>query len=324
MKRAALAFSALVALAGCKKSGAADDSTIGRGIDLETMRPNEAAQVVLEFQSKYGASPPPKPSPDFQVRSMAQVLKIIQADRVVDFEKARMFAAGKAGPEALSVRSYLETSMAGALLLAAAILDEQRRQDVTELHQASQSRPLESEEDRREERDRAALLRAKTADLRKVVRALRVLSEAPLEAGSEMAQQAIRQDPQMQFAYLANANYYRLRGLWREFDQMMRYARDTERGESPPIQTYLRAMEALERYADDVKCRELLEETLERNPEFVRAQANLVLVDRDIDDKYRQLQKLRAMSPNHLVVRTAGPIIEQEYVTAQQLRGAFE
>ena len=324
MKRAALVLVALVALAGCKKPGATDDSTIGDGIDLETMRPDEAAQVVLEFQRKYGASPPPQPSANLEVRSMAQVLEIVRADRLVDYEKARMFAAGKAGPEALSVRSYLETSLAGALLLAAAILDEQRRQDVTELRQASQSRPLESEEDRRKERDRAAMLKAKTADLRKVVRALRVLSEEPLEAGSEMAQQAIRQDPQMQFGYLANANYYRLRGSWREFDQMMRYARDTEKGESPPIRTYLRAMEALERYVDDAKCRELLEDTLARSPEFVRAQANLVLVDRDIDDKYRQLQKLREMSPNHLVVRTAGPIIEQEYVTAQQLRGAFE
>ncbi|MEM8606431.1 MAG: hypothetical protein AAGF92_04975 [Myxococcota bacterium] len=321
MKRAALFFCALLILQACSSSTATvDDSTIGSGISLETMRPQEAAQIVEEFQVKYGI--PPVAAPDVQITSMAQVLEIIRGDKLRDFEEAREFTAGKQGPEALTIRSYLETSFAGALLLAAAILEEERRQDMTELRQASQTRPLEDDADRTEDQQRAAQLKTKTEDLRKVVRALKVLSEEPLESGSDLAEQAIRQDPRAQLAYLANANYYRLRETWLEFDRMMRYAEDTETGQNPPVKTYLRAMEAMERYVDQTAAKELLEETLAQRPDFVRAQANLVLVDRNIEEKYAQLQKLKAMSPNHIVVRLAGPIIEEEYTTSQQIKSA--
>lgn len=321
MKRTALLCLSLVVLIACSKSGSGDSSTIGNGIDIETMRPAEAGQVVTEFQKKYGIET--VEPPDVPVTSMAQVLEIIRGDRFSEFEEAREFTAGKQGSEALTIRSYLETSYAGALLLAAAILEEERRQDMTELRQVSQARPLEGAADKSTDQTRAQRLQMKTADLRKVVRALNVLSEEPLVAGADLAEQAIRQDSQSQLAYLANANYYRLRGSWLEFDRMMRYADDTETGNNPPVKTYLRAMEALQRYVDSAKCKELLEETLARRPDFVRAQANLVLVDNNIDDKYAQLQKLREMSPRHIVVRLAGPMIEQEYVTAQELKNAI-
>lgn len=53
---------------------------------------------------------------------------------------------------------------------------------------------------------------------------------------------------------------------------MMRYAEDVEAGDDPPVKTYLRAMEALERYDDNEKAKELLQETLAKRSEFVRAQ----------------------------------------------------
>jgi hypothetical protein len=323
MKRTVLLFWALVVFNACaSKSGPGDNATIGKGIDVESMRPPEAARVVAEFQAKYGMES--LPAANAQVTSMAQVLQIIRGDRFSEFEEARAFAAGKQGPEALAIRSYLETSYAGALVLAAAILEEERKQDMTELRQVSQARPLEADRDQAAGQARAQQLKTKTHDLRKVIRALKVLSEEPLVSGSDLAEQAIRQDPKSQLAYLANANYYRLRRSWLEFDRMMRYAEDTETGDNPPAKTYLRAMEALERYVDSAKCKELLEETLARRPDFVRAQANLVLVDRDVEDTYAQLQKLRDMSPNHIVVRLAGPMIEEEYITAQQLKSALQ
>ncbi|MDH3727600.1 MAG: hypothetical protein OER77_08725, partial [Myxococcales bacterium] len=228
MKRTVCAFVLVFAVGACasSKSATNDGSTIGQGIDVETMRPPEAAQVVAEFQKKYGIES--VPAPDTQVTSMAQVLEIIRGDRFSEFEAARAFTAGKQGSEALTIRSYLETSYAGALLLAAAILEEERKQNMTELRQASQSRPLEADQDQAADQARAQQLKTKTDDLRMVVRALKVLSEEPLVSGADLAEQAIRQDSQSQLAYLANANYYRLRGSWLEFDRMMRYAEDTE------------------------------------------------------------------------------------------------
>ena len=322
MKRTAYVFLLMVVLSACasSKSSTNDGSTIGKDIDVETMRPPEAAQVVREFQQAYGI--PPLPAPDTPVTSMAQVLEIIRGDRLPEYEAARRFAAGRQGAEALTLRAYLDLSYAGALMTAAWILDEERRQDLTELRQLTQGRPLEDSEAAKADQARAAKLKAKTADLRKVVRALRVLSEEPLRSGSDLAEQAIRQDPKAQLAYYANANYFRLRGHWLEFDRMMRYGAEGE--ETPPIHSYLRAMEAFERYVDPARCETLLKETLAKRPDFVRAQANLVLVDEGTEAKHEELQRLKQLSPTHLVVRLAGPMIEQEFQTAQELNSAFQ
>ncbi len=311
----------ILALSACasSKSSTNDGSTIGKGVDLETMRPPEAAQVVQEFQKAYGI--PPIPPPDTPVTSMAQVLEIIRGDRLPEYEAARRFAAGRQGAEALTVRGYLELSYAGALMTAAWILDHQRRRDLTELRQLSLSRPLEQGETGAQDEARAAKLKTKTADLQKVVRALRVLAEEPLVAGADLIKQAISQDPKAQLAYLANANYFRLRGDWLEYDRMMRYA--DEGPEDPPVRTFLRAMEAFERYVDPARCEMLLKQTVAKRPDFVRAQANLVLVNEDIGEKYAELQALKQMSPNHLVVRLAGPMIEEEYETSQELKGVL-
>jgi hypothetical protein len=321
MKRTVCALLLMFVLGACasSKSSTNDGSTIGKDISVEAMRPPEAAQVIREFQKAYGI--PPVPPPDTPVTSMAQVLEIIRGDRLPEFEAARRFAAGRQGPEALTLRAYLDLTYAGALMTAAWILDEERRQDLTELRQLTVSRPLEGSETAKEDQARAAKLQAKTADLRKVVRALRVLSEEPLRSGSDLAEQAIRQDPKAQLAYLANANYFRLRGHWLEYDRMMRYA--DEGAEDPPVRTYLRAMEAFERYVDPDRCRKLLEETLAKRPDFVRAQANLVLVSDSTEDKYAALQALKAVSPMHLVVRLAGPTIEQEFQTSEELKSAL-
>jgi len=320
MKRPVGVLLLALALSACasNKSSTSDGSTIGKGIDVETMRPQEAAQVVREFQETYGVSPVAPPGTP--VTSMAQVLEIIQQDRLPEYDEARRFAAGRQGAEALTLRAYLDLSYAGALMTAAYILEEERRQDLTELRQLSQARPLEDPKGSKADQERAARLKTKSSDLRKVVRALRVLSEEPLRSGSDLAEQAIRQDPRAQLAYYANANYFRLRGQWLEFDRMMRYGEDGPL--DPPIRTYLRGMEAFERYVDPRRCEELLKETLEKNPDFVRAQANLVLVDESTEAKYDELQRLKAMSPNHLVVRLAGPMIEEEYRTIQELDAA--
>lgn len=321
MKQTAVVAVWCLALVACasSKSSSNDPSTIGKDIDVETMRPPEAAQVVREFQEAYGI--PPVAPPGTPVTSMAQVLEIIRGDRLPEFDKARRFAAGRQGAEALTLRAYLDLSYAGALMTAAWILEERRRQDMTELRQLQQARPLEGGERNAEDQARAAELQKTTADLRKVIRALRVLSEEPLRSGSDLAEQAIRQDPKAQLAYLANANYFRLRGHWLEYDRMMRYA--DEGAGNPPVRTFLRAMESFERYVDPRRAEQLLKETLAARPDFVRAQANLVLIDEGTRAKYEELQRLKAVSPNHLVVRLAGPMIEQEHQTTEELDAAF-
>ncbi|HET6415404.1 MAG TPA: hypothetical protein VFG22_03860, partial [Polyangiales bacterium] len=91
-----------------------------------------------------------------------------------------------------------------------------------------------------------------------------------------------------------------------------------------PVRTFLRAMEAFERYVDPDRCVKLLKETLAMRPDLVRAQADLVLVSESIDARYAELQALKKISPTHIVVRLSGRMIEEEYETAKELQGAFK
>ena len=315
--RPILVAALVLSACGSSQTSTNDASSIGAGVDIETKSPQEAAKVLEEFRIKYGLERTPADSPP--ITSMAQVLEIIRHDQLRDFDAAREFAIGKQGPEALTIRAWLELSLAGAMLTAAAILEGERQQDVTELRQLQQPRSFgEPGED---QTAKIAKLKTRSSDLRKVVRALRVLSEEPLTSGEQLAEDAIHQDPKLQLGYLAQANYYRLRGNWLEFDRMMKYADDS--AADPPVRSFLRGMEALERYVNAEKCRMLLAEALQKRPDFVRAQANLVLAERDINAKHAELQKLRAMSPNNLVVALAGNMIDEEYQTSVELRGVL-
>ncbi|MBW1907869.1 MAG: hypothetical protein JRJ24_21840 [Deltaproteobacteria bacterium] len=97
MKRTVSAFLMMVVLSACasSKSSTNDGSTIGKDVDVETMRPPEAAQVVREFQEAYGI--PPVPAPDTPVTSMAQVLEIIRGDRLPEFEEALCIGTTRPG-----------------------------------------------------------------------------------------------------------------------------------------------------------------------------------------------------------------------------------
>lgn len=295
-------------------------SRIGSDINVETLQPHEAAQIVQEFSAKYGAEPPSEVTQE--VASMAEVRDIIRADRLTDYETARRFTAGKHGAEALTVRAYLELSQGSAMLTTAAILEERRTQAMTELRQLTGPSAYRgaSEEASKGDASRTERLRMRTEDLRKVVHALQLLAHEPISMGADFAKQAVRHDPKNQRAHLARADAFRLQGEWLEFDRMMRHANDL--GENPPMGTYLRAMEALERYADFAKCRELLRQMLRREPEFVRAQANLVLASKDVARRHEELQRLKEQSAEHIVVRLAGPMIEREYQTVKELAHA--
>ena len=67
MKRTVGALLLMFVLGACasSKSSTNDGSTIGKDIDVEKMRPPEAAQVIREFQQAYGI--PPVPPPDTPV-----------------------------------------------------------------------------------------------------------------------------------------------------------------------------------------------------------------------------------------------------------------
>jgi hypothetical protein len=63
---------------------------------------------------------------------------------------------------------------------------------------------------------------------------------------------------------------------------------------------------------------------LAEHPDFARARAQLVLLQDDVEQRYQQLQQLKAVNPKHALIVLQGREIEQEYQTSRALRSAAE
>ena len=59
------------------------------------------------------------------------------------------------------------------------------------------------------------------------------------------------------------------------------------------------------------------------SPAQAQDAGTLADIRQDLAVLFIELQRLKAMSPNHLVVRLAGPMIEEEYQTTKELDSAF-
>ncbi|HEV8551353.1 MAG TPA: hypothetical protein VGQ57_20030, partial [Polyangiaceae bacterium] len=118
--------------------------------------------------------------------------------------------------------------------------------------------------------------------------------------------------------YRVAAFYYLMTGTWGRFDETMQRLAANEPDDADLL--YLRALEAFKRHERRDETRAFLQRALSVNPELVRAQAKLVLIQDDIAASHAELVQLRALAPEHPVVRITGPIIDAEY----ELSRSFE
>lgn len=266
------------------------------------MSPEEAQRTLRTYAEAQGIPPlaPTTPPPS----SLADVVEVVREERLQDYDAARGIMAGIQGPEALTLRSLLELSQANAYLTAAAILREIKERKVAEAQVAAA--------------DQAEELAREAREIDRVIQALRTLAEEPLAAGRRLYQEALRQAPDDPGGSLAEAEFHRLRGQWRDFDMAIRRV---EGAEPYALQVrYLRAMESSERFANAARAAERLEAIVAERPGAIRARASLVFVQDDIEATHRKLNELRALRPEHFVVRLAAPLIDAQYRATEELR----
>jgi hypothetical protein len=248
---------------------------------------------------------------------MEQFLEVIERDELTRFESASAFIGGKPGIDALTLSATLELSWSDAASTVALIVGELGKREMAEakrLHDLKDSgRPFSDE-------NQKMLERAETdaAFNEKAREALDLLGDDHLKTALTPVNEALRQFPKDPRTYRVAAFYYLLSGHWEDFDTAMGWLKETE-AEDPGIQ-YLKAMEALKRFGIKKETRAFLTEALKLNPKLVRAQAKLLLVTEGIGPKHDELEKLRALAPDHPVVSLAGPAITSEW----QISGAVQ
>jgi hypothetical protein len=283
----------------------------------DTLSPTEAQKIISDFKQAHGSLPDVDQTPP---TSMVEVLEIVKNDDIARFEAARQFAAGKEGIDALSIRAALQMFWASAQIGISDYLSELAVRQSEEVSLITK-RKDEGYKLSDGEKTRIEKLNAKIGNLKQVSTALRVLSKTHLQAGNDLADEIIRQFPDKPDGYKPKANFHRLRDEWTLFTEAKNAAERNGAVDDPGM-LYLSAMERIQRFDLRNEGIALLMELRQMAPEYVRVQASLVLIQTDIVYAYEELEKLKAVSPNHPLVLIAGPIIEEEYQIATALRQA--
>lgn len=277
-----------------------------------SMSAGEARKYIDSLRKDQSAVPP-------DPTSMDQVFEILRDDDIRRFEGATRFTEGMQGVEGLSVRATIELMSADIYATVAQLVEELARradQESTRLTEkkASGLKLTKSEEDKLKE------AKETSERLNKAGRALTVLADEHREAGGSLSQEAIKQYSQSPEGYHAAAYYYLLDLDWLRYDDMMQSLEGAKIDDAG--MSYFRGLESLYRNFDKEQAGQHLREALEKNPQLVRAQAELVLVQEQIDGCHAELLKLKAMKPDHPVVNIAGPAIESEFAVSQAVRNA--
>lgn len=290
-------------------------STYGEEDPEEQMDKEEAEEVLAELRQKYGVK---APGTGAAPGSIAEVLEIIAADDVPRFRAASDFASTQGGVEALSVRALLELSWADLFGLVGAVMEEMIERETGELRLLVQQGDLtNAQEARKQELEESRSL------LKRAVVAISVLAKPHTEAGGQLALEAIRENQAKPEGYLASAYYYRMRRDWVAYDKAMDDFGKLKDREFV-VADYIRAMESLERRGSESRARDAMEAVVSGAPEFVRAQACLVFLQEDLEDTHAELEKLRAIAPEHPLVSLTGGVIDSNYATTREVREAMD
>jgi hypothetical protein len=301
---------AMLASLSCGGTTPSADSPAGGGMSAA-----DARAFVAEAQAERGA---PAPAP---VTNMEQFLEVLDGDQIARFESASAFVAGKPGIDALTLHAAVELSWSDGYTTVARIVEELAKRAAAEATRLREQRDsgrafgdTQKKELERSEKSEEFLAKAREA--------LDVLAKERLEVAVGPVNEALRQFPKDPRTYRVAAYYYLLASDWEKFDSAMEWLKEGE-AEDAGVQ-YLRALEAIRRFAIRKEARAFLLKTLELNPKLVRAQAKLVFAEEGIAERHAELKKLEAAAPRHPVVVIAGPAITTEYEMSASLGKARE
>jgi hypothetical protein len=217
--------------------------------------------------------------------------------------------AAAADLETLALRAQLHLAWGEAELTVAEVLAR------TALSLETTVRALEVR--KTDNPDEIAMLqraRERITHYRDVDEALRLLAAEHVDTGHREAEQVIERDPDNYLGYRVAADAARLRHQWQRFGDLLTRI-EAHNPDSNGLR-FLRGVAAWMRDGDAIAAAGHFRSALQTDPAFIRAQAQLVLVAPTIIEQHAELMNLKAMSPDHQLVRWAGPGIETAFNAA--------
>lgn len=303
MLRTLFASLSLLSVIACASPQKADDTAAvpARRVGISL---REATTLVAAFEARQVPAQKKLPAPT----SLAEATAVLKSDRIDAFPDAVAYLAGQPGAEALALKAQILLAWGEAELTVAEVLaDTADRLD-------EGARSLQLRKSTPEVQAQLDSERARIQLFRDTDEALRLLAAEHVAAGVEDANKYVKDKPDDYVGYRVAADAHRLREEWKEFADNI--AKVEERNPDSNGLTFLRGIAAHWRDDNDAEAITLFKQAMEKDPQFVRAQAQLVLVTASIFEQHKELGKLREIAPDHQLVRWAGPGIEAAHARA--------
>lgn len=240
-------------------------------------------------------------------KSLEDLMSILRRDQLDLFPAGVAFAAKQDDVRALAIRAQIELSWAEALHILSETVSIVSRTLRKSIHALEMKEALGT----LSEKDKGRLVEVRTylKEMGDMMSALNRLASEHLRSGAILARDVIDKEPNEYYGYRVAVDYFRMRKDWPHFDQMMKKLEETNPQSNGLL--FARGLEAATRFDDPAKAVKLLHEALARDPQFVRAQAHILLLQEKGPAIWGEYRKLKAMNPHHQIVTWAGDYIER-------------
>jgi tetratricopeptide (TPR) repeat protein len=298
---------------------AGNQSAVGNSVARHGLSVAEANQIIGAFETarEQGAA-----IATVEVKSLDDVLTVLKSDNLDNFPAAVKFLEAQKGNEALALHSQIELAWGEAQQILAELL-LRAQQNLVRQRQKLEAKEVSGSGLKQDEIQELEALKKTLGQIDDVVLSLERVAKEHFQVGGKLARELIEIAPSDYHGYRVIADYYHLIGDWESFDQAVAKLEQTNPSSIGLL--FARGMEQLDRFGDRTKAAGFFTKALERDPDFMRAEVQLLLLQSEIPDAYRQYQALMKKSPQHQIVRWAGPVITRSYQAWQvQLRRTEE
>jgi hypothetical protein len=274
----------------------------------------DAVRVLAAARAKLypaGAS-----DPLAEPKSVDDVLAILKSDRIDLFEGGAKRAKAEPSKKGKALAAQLEIAWAEDLRIVANLIDvllpdlRAERRELDELDAVGKLSPADKK--------RLDGLVALVEQHEQIVAAASRVALVHLSKGAQLAQALVAEAPDDYEGYRVLADYYRIGGEWDRYDEMVKQV-EARHPQSSGLM-FLKGLALAEREGDLDGGAKLLSDVVAKDPQFTRAQAQLVFLSRGLTKKREEFLKLKAMNPKHQLVLLAGPVIEAAYESRERRR----
>jgi hypothetical protein len=275
-------------------------------LKVDEMTSEQALAVVESIKQTWPSS---KDNPLLTPKSKEEVLTILKLDQITLFEAGVAYISKQDDAEAMALHGQIELAWGEAYLLVDEVLKNLRNK-LNGLKVYLESKE-NSEQFSAAQKKQLCELRANLHELDVKSKAFQMVAAEHIERGSAKAVEMLTKYADNYLGYRLAADYYRLKGMWKEFDDMLKKLQQHNPESNGWV--FLQGVEALQKRKDVASATAFFKKAINNDGQFARAQAHLMRAHKEISDIYAELLNLEKINPEHQLVLWAGPNIKMAY-----------